>query len=86
MIKSSALITGLIIFHNLDQPYGMDQLRYTPTYFLLMTVFPIPTLKSVGCIAAPKRSLLTKIEAVMGKAIVLTDEVIPEDEVDEDDS
>lgn len=36
-------------------------------------------------IIARKRSLLTKIEAVMGKAIVLSDEAVPEDEADEDD-
>lgn len=36
-------------------------------------------------VAARKRSLLAKIEAAMGKAIVLADETVPEDEVDEDD-
>lgn len=36
-------------------------------------------------IIARKRSLLTKIEAVMGKAIVLSDEAVPEDEADEDE-
>lgn len=35
--------------------------------------------------AARKRTLLTKIEAVMGKTIVLSDEAVPEDEADEDD-
>ncbi len=38
-----------------------------------------------GFVAARKRSLLTKIEVAMGKAIVLSDETILEDEVDEDD-
>ncbi|WNZ47527.1 DUF262 domain-containing protein [Leptolyngbya boryana CZ1] len=37
-----------------------------------------------GFVVARKRSLLTKIEAVMGKAIVLSDEIVPEDEADED--
>ena len=36
-------------------------------------------------VAARKRSLLTKIEAVMGKTIVLSDEAVPEDEADEED-
>lgn len=39
-----------------------------------------------GFVTARQRSLLTKIEAVMGKAIVLSDEAVPEDEADEDDS
>ncbi|UIE38528.1 hypothetical protein [Leptodesmis sichuanensis] len=33
-----------------------------------------------GFVNARKRSLLTRIEAVMGKAIVLSDEAVPEDE------
>ncbi|MBD3886218.1 DUF262 domain-containing protein [Phormidium tenue FACHB-886] len=37
-----------------------------------------------GFVAARKRSLLTKIEAAMGKTIVITDEAVPEDEIDED--
>jgi len=36
-------------------------------------------------IAARKRSLLTKIETVMGKTIVISDEAVPEDEADEED-
>jgi len=35
--------------------------------------------------AARKRSLLTKIETVMGKTIVISDEAVPEDEADEED-
>lgn len=38
-----------------------------------------------GFVAARKRSLLTKIEAVMGKTIVISDEAVPEDETDEED-
>ncbi|MBD2037743.1 DUF262 domain-containing protein [Leptolyngbya sp. FACHB-321] len=38
-----------------------------------------------GFMAARKRTLLTKIEAVMGKTIVLSDEAVPEDEADEED-
>jgi len=38
-----------------------------------------------GFFSARQRSLLTKIEAVMGKAIVLSDEAVPEDEADDDD-
>ena len=38
-----------------------------------------------GFVTTRKRSLLTKIEVAMGKAIVLSDEVLPEDEADEDD-
>lgn len=38
-----------------------------------------------GFVAARKRSLLTKIEAVMGKTIVWSDETVPEDEADKDD-
>ncbi|MDX2228810.1 MAG: hypothetical protein NW220_04190 [Leptolyngbyaceae cyanobacterium bins.349] len=38
-----------------------------------------------GFVSARKRSLLTKIEAVMGKAIVLSDEGVPEDESDDDE-
>jgi hypothetical protein len=38
-----------------------------------------------GFITSRKRTLLTKIEAVMGKEIVASDEVVPEDEADEDD-
>ncbi|MGA7935823.1 MAG: hypothetical protein WCA35_19890, partial [Kovacikia sp.] len=38
-----------------------------------------------GFITTRKRTLLTKIEAVMGKAIVLSDEAVPEDEPDEED-
>ena len=36
-------------------------------------------------VAARKRSLLTKIETVMGKTIVISDEAVPEDETDEED-
>jgi len=39
-----------------------------------------------GFVAARKRSLLIKIEATMGKAIVLSDETVPEDDADEDDA
>jgi hypothetical protein len=42
-------------------------------------------LEIEGFVSARKRSLLTRIEAVMGKAIVLSDEAVPEDEADEDD-
>ncbi len=38
-----------------------------------------------GFVAARKRSLLTKIEAVIGKTIVWSDETVPEDEADKDD-
>lgn len=38
-----------------------------------------------GFITTRKHTLLTKIEAVMGKAIVQSDEAVPEDEPDEED-
>jgi len=38
-----------------------------------------------GFITARKQSLLAKIEAVIGKAIVLSDETVPEDESDDED-
>lgn len=38
-----------------------------------------------GFVAARKRSLLIKIEAVMGKAIVMSEEAVPEDAADEED-
>ena len=38
-----------------------------------------------GFIASRQRALLSKIEAVIGKAIVISDESVPDDEADEDD-
>ena len=38
-----------------------------------------------GFVAARKRILLTKIETVMGKTIVISDEAVPEDEADEEE-
>lgn len=38
-----------------------------------------------GFIASRQRTLLAKIETVIGKAIVISDEAVPDDEVDEDD-
>lgn len=38
-----------------------------------------------GFVSSRQRALLAKIEAVIGKAIVISDEAVPDDEADEDD-
>ena len=89
--KANGMIGGKAPSKYLEQLQTHDtvQLDDTGMDAILMThcIDPLTLRQNdfESFIAARQRSLLIKIETVMGKSIVISDEAVPEDEADEDD-